>query len=155
MFWYQILTNHFTLLANGPKTSPKAETEPLLDENGTEIPQVETGEAEDSSNKTEGNMSSASAFLSSAWNKVGTFTNRSKDQEPDGIVEEGEPQEPEVEGSKAKQANFLSNFSNMMGKVANNATTVIKDKVMTNSMIGEFNKQQEDFIKNKGNMSCK
>ena len=38
-----------------------------------------------------------------------------------------------------------------MGKVANNATTAIKDKVMTNSMIGEFNKQQEEFIKNKGN----
>ena len=44
---------------------------------------------------------------------------------------------------------MFSNFSSIVGKVANNATTVIKDKVNT-SMIAEFNKEQEDFIKNKG-----
>ena len=38
----------------------------------------------------------------------------------------------------------------MVGKVANNAGTVIKDKVSGTSMISEFNKEQEEFIKNKG-----
>ena len=38
----------------------------------------------------------------------------------------------------------------MMGKVANSASTVIKDKVSSTSMIAEFNKEQEEFIKNKG-----
>ena len=52
------------------------------------------------------------------------------------------------ETSDSKQ-NFFSNFSSIVGKVANNATSVIKDKVST-SMIGEFNKEQENFIKNKG-----
>ena len=60
-------------------------------------------------------------------------------------------EQPEVsdENSSESKPNFLSNFSNIVGKVANNATTVLKDKV-TNSMIGEFNKTQDEFIKNKG-----
>ena len=59
-------------------------------------------------------------------------------------------EKPQVteDNSDSKQ-NFFSNFSSIVGKVANNATTVIKDKVNT-SMIAEFNKEQEDFIKNKG-----
>ena len=40
----------------------------------------------------------------------------------------------------------------MVGKVANNAGTVIKDKVSGTSMIAEFNKEQEEFIKNKGSI---
>ena len=59
-----------------------------------------------------------------------------------------EKQQVTEDNSDSKQ-NFFSNFSSIVGKVANNATTVIKDKVNT-SMIAEFNKEQEDFIKNKG-----
>ena len=57
--------------------------------------------------------------------------------------------EDDVESGK-KGSSFLSNISNMVGKVANNAGTVIKDKVSGTSMIAEFNKEQEEFIKNKG-----
>ena len=58
---------------------------------------------------------------------------------------ESEPQE-----QQPQQSGFFSNFSSMMGKVANSASTVIKDKVSSTSMIAEFNKEQEEFIKNKG-----
>ena len=54
--------------------------------------------------------------------------------------------------SGKKGSSFLSNISNMVGKVANNAGTVIKDKVSGTSMIAEFNKEQEEFIKNKGSI---
>ena len=58
-------------------------------------------------------------------------------------------EKPQVTDDSDSKQNFFSNFSSIVGKVANNATTVIKDKVNT-SMIAEFNKEQEDFIKNKG-----
>ena len=58
-------------------------------------------------------------------------------------------EKPLVTDDSDSKQNFFSNFSSIVGKVANNATTVIKDKVNT-SMIAEFNKEQEDFIKNKG-----
>ena len=58
-------------------------------------------------------------------------------------------EKPQVTDDNDSKQNFFSNFSSIVGKVANNATTVIKDKVNT-SMIAEFNKEQEDFIKNKG-----
>lgn len=48
---------------------------------------------------------------------------------------------------------FFSNFSNIVSKVATDATHVIKDKVGTSlpsAMISEFNKEQEEFIKSKG-----
>jgi hypothetical protein len=51
-----------------------------------------------------------------------------------------------TEKKTEKGANFFANFSSIMG----NATTVIKDKVSTATMIGEFNKEQDDFIKSKG-----
>ena len=54
--------------------------------------------------------------------------------------------------SGKKGSTFFSNISNMVGKVANNAGTVIKDKVSGTTMIAEFNKEQEEFIKNKGSM---
>merc|ERR1712083_424843 len=58
------------------------------------------------------------------------------------------PDGPNSEETSDSKQNFFSNFSSIVGKVANNATSVIKDKVST-SMIGEFNKEQEQFIKNK------
>lgn len=44
---------------------------------------------------------------------------------------------------------FSSAFSTL-GKVAADATQTIKEKVGTKNMLTEFNKEQEDFIKNKG-----
>ena len=57
---------------------------------------------------------------------------------------ESEPQ------PQPQQSGFFSNFSSIVGKVANSASTVIKDKVSSTAMIAEFNKEQEEFIKNKG-----
>ena len=98
---------------------------------------------------------SASAFFTSAWNKVGTFSSNTNEstKSPEGVEEnvaETENEEGQTTEEKQGQKYFFSNFSNMVGKVANNATTAIKDKVGNVGMIGEFNKQQEDFIKNKG-----
>ena len=54
-----------------------------------------------------------------------------------------------ADGDQAGQGKgFLTNTWSYVGKVANNATSVLKDKVNT-SMIGEFNKEQEEFIKTK------
>ena len=66
--------------------------------------------------------------------------------DPNQILES----EPQEQQPQPQQSGFFSNFSSMMGKVANSASTVIKDKVSSTSMIAEFNKEQEEFIKNKG-----
>jgi hypothetical protein len=45
----------------------------------------------------------------------------------------------------------------MVTKVASDATHVIKDKVggsVATTMITEFNREQEEFIKSKGNKTC-
>ena len=134
------------LVGNSAKSSPKDENKPIVEE--------ENVEEQEKSNK---NISaSASAFFTSAWNKVGTFSassNNVTSKSPEAVVEGGEnsKNDEEEEATEVEQQKyFFSNFSNMVGKVANNASTAIKDKVGTVGMIGEFNKQQEDFIKNKG-----
>jgi len=135
-----------TSAGNSAKSSPKDENKPIVEE--------ENVEEQEKSNK---NISaSASAFFTSAWNKVGTFSassNNVTSKSPEAVVEGGEnsKNDEEEEATEVEQQKyFFSNFSNMVGKVANNASTAIKDKVGTVGMIGEFNKQQEDFIKNKG-----
>ena len=141
----QSYINYFGLTGNSP---PGEEGEqPLISEDNEQEPNEETN---------------ISAFLSNAWSKVGVGFKANKDESsvqqeniPDEPIESA-PEAPEAannaEEQEASRVNFFTNFSSMVGKVANNATTVIKDKVST-SIIGEFNKQQDDFIKNKGKQS--
>ena len=58
-------------------------------------------------------------------------------------------EKPQVTDDNDSKQNFFSNFSSIVGKVANNATTVIKDKVNT-SMIAEFNKEQKEYKQTAG-----
>ena len=135
--------SQYYFTGNSAKSSPKDENKSLVEEN-----------VEQQANSK--NISaSASAFFTSAWNKVGTFSSNTNEstKSPEGVEEnvaETENEEGQTTEEKQGQKYFFSNFSNMVGKVANNATTAIKDKVGNVGMIGEFNKQQEDFIKNKG-----
>ena len=135
-----------TTSGNQTGNSPPGEEgeQPLISEDNEQEPNEETN---------------ISAFLSNAWSKVGVGFKANKDEssvQQENIPEEpieSAPEAPEAtnnaEEQEASRVNFFTNFSSMVGKVANNATTVIKDKVST-SIIGEFNKQQDDFIKNKG-----
>lgn len=142
--------------ANSTKSSPKNESKPIVEE--------EEGIVEETTENTKENTAEdvqkeanvienkpLSSFFSSAWTKVegftkSTTTNFAKEENQDENTTM-EKQQVTEDNSDSKQ-NFFSNFSSIVGKVANNATTVIKDKVNT-SMIAEFNKEQEDFIKNK------
>jgi len=144
--------------ANSAKTSPKNEAKPIVEnENVDNAEEVKEPDANVSDNKP------ISSFLSTAWTKVEGFTrsttsNFAKEEGQDKVEsKENNCQEtmekPDVSSSGPEETidskqNFFSNFSSIVGKVANNATSAIKDKVST-SMIGEFNKEQEDFIKNK------
>ena len=129
-------------IGNSAKSSPKDENKPIVEENVEE--------------QKKNISASASAFFTSAWNKVGTFSASSNNtacvtsKSPEATEENSKNDEEEEATEVEQQKYFFSNFSNMVGKVANNASTAIKDKVGNVSMIGEFNKQQEDFIKNKG-----
>ena len=126
-------------IGNSAKSSPKDENKPIVEENVEE--------------QKKNISASASAFFTSAWNKVGTFSASSNNtacvtsKSPEATEENSKNDEEET---TEEQKSYFSNFSNMVGKVANNASTAIKDKVGNVGMIGEFNKQQEDFIKNKG-----
>jgi len=128
-----------TSAGNSAKSSPKDENKPIVEENVEE--------------QKKNISASASAFFTSAWNKVGTFSASSNNtacvtsKSPEATEENSKNDEEET---TEEQKSYFSNFSNMVGKVANNASTAIKDKVGNVGMIGEFNKQQEDFIKNKG-----
>jgi len=135
--------------ANSTKSSPKHET--CVDEEKDDPTEEEKNKANLSENKN------ITSFFSTAWTKVEGFTRSSTVKESTEAQNESETNEKNCqettiekidENSDSKQQNFFSNFSSIVGKVANNATTVIKDKVST-SMIGEFNKEQEEFIKNK------
>jgi len=140
--------------ANSTKSSPKNESKPIVEgeeegivENTAEDNKEETADV--SENKQPENKP-LSSFFSSAWTKVegftkSTTTNFAKEENQD---ENTTMEKPQVTDDSDSKQNFFSNFSSIVGKVANNATTVIKDKVNT-SMIAEFNKEQEDFIKNK------
>jgi len=120
-------------------------------ENGGEVEQPDANVSE---NKP------ISSFFSSAWTKVEGFTksttsnfakevqDKVESQENNSQENTEKPDGPNSEETSDSKQNFFSNFSSIVGKVANNATSVIKDKVST-SMIGEFNKEQEQFIKNK------
>jgi len=140
--------------ANSTKSSPKNESKPIVEgeeegivENTAEDNKEEIADV--SENKQPENKP-LSSFFSSAWTKVegftkSTTTNFAKEENQD---ENTTMEKPQVTDDSDSKQNFFSNFSSIVGKVANNATTVIKDKVNT-SMIAEFNKEQEDFIKNK------
>lgn len=162
-----------TSAVNSEKTTPKVEENPIVDDNAgqTEVNQIETDA---------NSSAAASAFFNSAWNRMNDLTksasqnitgmaatketekeeiNSSNKDEvqtnlttlPEETQPEAEPQpEPQTAPVAANQSSFFSNFSSMVGKVANSATTVIKDKVNSTSIIAEFNKEQEEFIKNKG-----
>jgi hypothetical protein len=142
--------------ANSAKTSPKVESNSIVvdSEKATEITAVEVSPKVEVDNTDSNNTMSASAstFFSSAWNKVGGFsrstTSSSTNAEEVTATTEDKPGNAEIlvtEKKTEKGANFFANFSSIMG----NATTVIKDKVSTATMIGEFNKEQDDFIKSK------
>jgi len=140
--------------ANSTKSSPKNESKPIVEgeEEGIVENTVEENkeEAADVSENKQPENKPLSSFFSSAWTKVegftkSTTTNFAKEENQD---ENTTMEKPQVTDDSDSKQNFFSNFSSIVGKVANNATTVIKDKVNT-SMIAEFNKEQEDFIKNK------
>jgi len=146
--------------ANSTKSSPKNESKTIVEnENVDNAEEDKIPDAGPDANVSENK--NISSFLSTAWTKVEGFTksttsNFAKEEGQDKVeTEENNCQEttektdvPSEETSDSKQ-NFFSNFSSIVGKVANNASSAIKDKVST-SMIGEFNKEQEQFIKNKG-----
>jgi len=140
--------------ANSTKSSPKNESKPIVEgeEEGTVENTAEDNKEEiaDVSENKQPENKPLSSFFSSAWTKVegftkSTTTNFAKEENQD---ENTTMEKPQVTDDSDSKQNFFSNFSSIVGKVANNATTVIKDKVNT-SMIAEFNKEQEDFIKNK------
>lgn len=142
--------------ANSTKSSPKNESKPIVEEEEGIVEETTENTKENTAEdvQKEANVSEnkpISSFFSSAWTKVEGFTksttsNFAKEENQDENTTM-EKQQVTEDNSDSKQ-NFFSNFSSIVGKVANNATTVIKDKVNT-SMIAEFNKEQEDFIKNK------
>jgi len=139
--------------ANSTKSSPKNESKPIVEEGIVEETAENTKEITAEDVQKEANVienKPLSSFFSSAWTKVegftkSTTTNFAKEENQD---ENTTMEKPQVTDDSDSKQNFFSNFSSIVGKVANNATTVIKDKVNT-SMIAEFNKEQEDFIKNK------
>jgi len=139
--------------ANSTKSSPKNESKPIVEEGIVEETAENTKEITAEDVQKEANVienKPLSSFFSSAWTKVegftkSTTTNFAKEENQD---ENTTMEKPQVTDDNDSKQNFFSNFSSIVGKVANNATTVIKDKVNT-SMIAEFNKEQEDFIKNK------
>ena len=90
------------------------------------------------------NIKSGWNFIKYSWFILKVFKIFTEDEPPIEVDEN--------QSEKSKdQVNFFSNFSTKVYKVANNASSAIKDKVST-TMIGEFNKEQEEFIKNKGNV---
>jgi len=140
--------------ANSTKSSPKNESKPIVEgEEGSIVENTAEENKEEISDVSENKQPEnkpLSSFFSSAWTKVegftkSTTTNFAKEENQD---ENTTMEKPQVTDDSDSKQNFFSNFSSIVGKVANNATTVIKDKVNT-SMIAEFNKEQEDFIKNK------
>lgn len=141
--------------ANSTKSSPKNESKPIVEEGEGIVEETAENTKENTAEdvQKEANVSEnkpLSSFFSSAWTKVegftkSTTTNFAKEENQD---ENTTMEKPQVTDDSDSKQNFFSNFSSIVGKVANNATTVIKDKVNT-SMIAEFNKEQEDFIKNK------
>lgn len=72
-----------------------------------------------------------------------------EDKEAKGVVEEALQQAP-PEAESQGSSRFFSSFSNMVNKVAVDATSAFKDKVGNASMISEFNREQEEFIKSRG-----
>jgi len=141
--------------ANSSKNSPKIEENPIVEnpDTSSDDPNADQGAVEVSSTSS----SAATSFFNSAWSKVGDFTKTNitgtaatKETETDSEPVKDEDKTEDDGESGKKGSSFLSNISNMVGKVANNAGTVIKDKVSGTSMIAEFNKEQEEFIKNKG-----
>jgi len=163
--------------ANSTKSSPKNESKPIVEEGIVEETAENTKEITAEDVQKEANVienKPLSSFFSSAWTKVegftkSTTTNFAKEEAEmachsntivvldntgmEMINQENQDEnttmeKPQVTDDNDSKQNFFSNFSSIVGKVANNATTVIKDKVNT-SMIAEFNKEQEDFIKNK------
>lgn len=138
---------------NSAKSSPKAEDKPFVEPSNEE--------KNDENKADQANNVSASSYFNSAWTKMGDLTKSvsqnivGPNKENDSTDLSNKEDEPPIEvdenqSEKSKdQVNFFSNFSTKVYKVANNASSAIKDKVST-TMIGEFNKEQEEFIKNKG-----
>lgn len=163
--------NKVTTTAGSAKTSPKEENKPVVQDDTTSAPEASNNDDINNANTAKGEEASSdatSSFFSSAWNKVGGFTKSASsslkpatnDESANATTttpdEKTDPTKDErstttnAEETATSKTNFFSSFSTKFSKVATDATSVIKDKVST-SMIGEFNKEQDEFIKSKGN----
>ena len=92
---------------------------------------------------------SASSYFSDAWNKVGDIAKSAAwTSEPD--QEDGEKKEAAGSNSGGGLLGGIPDL-NSITKMATDATTALKEKVgQSASMLTDFNKEQEEFIKNKG-----
>ncbi len=129
-------------------------------EKGGEDKSSENGSASDEAkvedNKQGGAAMTASSLFTSAIGSFG-FASSSPavpkgEEDEDG--EDGEKKEQQQEaGASSGLAGMPGGFStalNTLGKVAADATQSIKDKVTHANMLAEFNKEQDSFIKSKG-----
>lgn len=58
-----------------------------------------------------------------------------------------------VDGSEKKLLGGFGSAFASLGTMAADARQTLKDKVVSNSILSEFNKEQENFIKSKGKAS--
>jgi len=140
------------------KVSPTEEEKEnkVGDENeGTEQDKVEEGKEE---------AGSQGSFFSSAFSKIG-ISGMASSLTMENIAGKSTPVSPnETEGEKSKDSEekegeekneetwgtSFSNAFNKVGKAATDYTKVVQDTVYKAPMLAEFNQEQEEFIKSKG-----
>jgi len=138
------------------KVSPTEEEKPTKE---GEAPAATEGDKVEEEKKKEESAAQGS-FFSSAFSKIGisgmasslTMENIAGKAAPVATTDDTE-ENPDKETDDKKDESWGSSFSSAFtkaGKVATDYTKVVQDTVYKAPMLAEFNQEQEEFIKSKG-----
>jgi len=114
----------------------------------TEESKAGSDEKPDNSKEEDSSLSTGGSFFSSAFSKI-NISGMTSSLTTENIAEAEEDVDKNVKSDETWGSSFSSAFTKV-GKVATDYTKVVQDSVYKAPLMAEFNKEQEDFIKNKG-----
>jgi len=147
------LSSAFSKVPGFTKSSPSEEENPIKDGETEAASEGEKGKEEKDESAAQG------SFFSSAFSKIGisgmanSLTMENIAGKASTSATTDDDAEDTKENEEKKDDTWSSSFSNAftkVGKVATDYSKVVQDTVYKAPMLAEFNQEQEEFIKNKG-----